>query len=137
VGCGSGILSAAALKLGATHALGVDIDPRAVEVSLENAALNGVTESYEAGIGSVHEILRGDFSIRSAPLVLANILAPILIRLFDDGLGDLVAPRGTLILSGILEPQAEDVLQAAAAHGFELSDRKQIADWVALALRRA
>ena len=59
VGCGSGILSVAAIKLGAAHALGVDIDSRAVEVSRENAVLNGVAEQYTAGIGSVAEIERG------------------------------------------------------------------------------
>lgn len=140
VGCGSGILSVGAIKLGAVHALGVDIDPRAVDVSLENAVLNGVGEYYEAGTGSVTEVLRGDFSIHQASLVLANILAPILIRLFGDGsqpgLGELVTPDGVLILSGILDHQVEDVLRTAAAHGFQLSERKQITDWVALSLRR-
>jgi ribosomal protein L11 methyltransferase len=149
VGCGSGILSVAALKLSAAlkpegtaqnfsaaHALGVDIDPRAVEVSLENATLNGVADRYEAGTGSVPEILRGDFSIRQAPLVLANILAPILIRLFDAGLGDLVTPDGVLILSGILDHQADSVIEAAQARGFHLAARKQVADWVALSVRR-
>jgi ribosomal protein L11 methyltransferase len=135
VGCGSGILSVAARKLGAAFALGVDIDPLAVKVSQENAVLNGVTAGCEWGAGSVIEVKRGDFAIRQAALVLANILAPIILRLFGDGLTDLVAPGGTLILSGILDTQADEIVQAAAGHGLALVERKQIADWVALALR--
>ena len=109
VGCGSGILSMAALKLGAGHALGVDIDNAAVISSKENAEANGVLDRLEVGIGSVTELLEGKFSLRQAPLVLANILAPVIIRLFDAGLADLVEPGGILILSGILDTQAPDV----------------------------
>ena len=58
---------------------------------------------------------QGSFSFRQAPLVLANILAPVIIRLFEAGLADLAAPGGTLILSGILDKQAEDVVAAARA----------------------
>jgi len=64
--------------------------------------------------------------------VLANILAPVIIRLFDDGLADLVAPGGVLILSGILQEQVESVVSAAQAHGMELIEKKQMGDWVAL-----
>jgi len=135
VGCGSGILSAAALKLGAGRALGVDVDPLAVQVSLENAQLNGVAERYQAGVGSVAEIRAGQFGLRQAPLVLANILAPILIRLFGDGLAELVAPSGLLILSGILAGQVDDVVAVAQAHGCRLVEQKVIADWVALGVQ--
>jgi len=136
IGCGSGILSVAALKLGAQRALGVDVDPQAVKVSRENAQLNRVSEGCEWGIGSVIEVKRGDFSIRQAPLVLANILAPIIIRLFEDGLGDLVIADGRLILSGILDRQMDEVLAVAKKHGYRQSSTKQIDDWVALELTR-
>ncbi len=109
IGCGSGILSVGALKLGAAHALAVDIDADAVRVTRENGVLNGVSASLEFGLGSVDEVLSQQYSITSAPLVLANILAPVLVRLLDDGLGDLVQPGGNLVLSGIIETQAEDV----------------------------
>jgi len=132
VGCGSGILSVAALKLGAAKALGVDIDRISVRVSRENAALNEIASGFEVGLGSVSEVLRGDFSIRQGHLVLANILAPVIIQLFEDGLADLVTPGGSLILAGIIEEQAADVLAAARARGLELADRRQINDWVAL-----
>lgn len=133
VGCGSGILSIAALKLGAQSALGVDIDEASIRNSLENAENNGVdSEAFQLGLGSVGEIRSGQFGATSAPLVLANILGPILIRLFGVGLADLVAPGGKLILSGILEHQAADVTAAAEGCGLKLIGTKQMGDWVAL-----
>jgi ribosomal protein L11 methyltransferase len=137
VGCGSGILSVAAIKLGGARALGVDIDPRAVQISRENAALNGVAGSYSTGTGSVIEILRGDFGLQQASLVFANILAPVLIRLFEDGLAKLVLPGGYLILSGILDVQEAGVLAAALTHGLTLHTHRQINDWVALCVQRS
>jgi len=134
VGCGSGILSVAALKLGAGHALGVDIDNAAVISSKENAEANAVLDRLEVGIGSVTELLEGKFSLRQAPLVLANILAPVIIRLFDAGLADLVEPGGILILSGILDTQAPDVQVAATAKGLKYLHTRQQGDWVAIAL---
>ncbi|GAB4494743.1 MAG: 50S ribosomal protein L11 methyltransferase [Anaerolineales bacterium] len=142
VGCGSGILSAAALILGAGRALGVDIDSEAPAASRENAALNGVENLLETGVGSVSEILANSWGIRQAPLVLANILAPILIRLLDDGLADLLTPDGVLLLSGILEPQmdgTEGYVSMAAAlekHHLHILERRQLADWVALAVKK-
>lgn len=137
VGCGSGILSIACLELGAAHALAVDIDNQSVRSTKENAEANGVLDGVEAGQGSVSEILAGQFSVRQAPLVLANILAPIIIRLFDAGLGELVAPGGQIILSGILDHQADHVAEAAASKGLREVERRQIQDWVALLLTKA
>lgn len=137
VGCGSGILSVAALKLGADFALGVDIDEASVKASRENADANGVEAArFAIGLGSVTEILAGSFQVKSAPLVLANILAPILVRLFDAGMADLIQPGGVIILSGILAEQAETVIAAAQSKGLELVGRKQMGDWVALACKR-
>jgi len=135
VGCGSGILSIAALKLGAAQALGVDIDPASIQASRENAEANGTADRLQVGQGSVEDVLAGAFGLRQAPVVLANILAPVIIRLFDAGLRDLLRPGGTLVLSGILAEQAGSVLEVASAHGLELADRRQQGDWVALALR--
>jgi len=136
VGCGSAILSVAAIKLGASHALGVDIDEPAITASRENAEANSVADQIVLGQGSVDEILAGNFEFTQAPLVLANILAPILIRLLDAGLGKLVMPGGVLILSGILDHQEQDVINAAQAHGLMPLESRQIGDWVALALKR-
>ena len=136
IGCGSGILSIAALKLGATSALGMDIDIESVRNSRENADKNGVGEEFIIGQGSVAEVLAGRFPFKSAPLVVANILAPIIIRLFDSGLADLVDEGGEIILSGILAEQAEKVREAASAQGLSLNEHRQIGDWVALSCRK-
>lgn len=135
VGCGSGILAIAALKMGAFLALGVDIEELAVKAARENARLNGIPEEkLLLGLGSVGEILAGSFPLRDAPLVFVNILAPVIMRLFEDGLARLLTPAGKLILSGILESQAEEVLAAARSQGLALVERRQLADWVALLL---
>ena len=136
IGCGSGILSIAALKLGAQTALGVDIDIESVKNSRENADKNGIGEEFIIGQGSVTEVLEGKFPFKQAPLVVANILAPIIIRLFGDGLADLVESGGKVVLSGILQEQEQSVLEAAQAKGLELNERKQIGDWVALSLSK-
>jgi ribosomal protein L11 methyltransferase len=137
VGCGSGILSIAALKLGASVALGVDIDEASVKASRENAEANAIDpERFTIGLGSVQEIAAGNFTVQAAPLVLANILAPIIIRLFDGGLADLVLSGGCILLSGILAEQAESVLAAAQTHGLQFLEKRQMGDWVALALSR-
>jgi ribosomal protein L11 methyltransferase len=137
VGCGSGILSIAAIKLGAEKALGVDLDQPSVVATKKNAEANDVGEQVEAGEGSVAEILAGQYSIKSAQVVMANILAPIIIRLFGHGLGDLVQPHGFLILSGILDRQEAEVRAAAEAEGFIFIEQRLIKDWVALKYKKA
>jgi ribosomal protein L11 methyltransferase len=132
VGCGSGILAVAALKLGARQALAVDIDPDALHAVRENSALNGVADRLDAGLGSVAEICRGGFAIQRAPLVLANILATVIIKLLDEGLGALVTPGGSLVLSGILAEQVGDVEHALRSNGLKLLEKRQQEDWVAL-----
>jgi ribosomal protein L11 methyltransferase len=136
VGCGSGILSIAALKLGAGSVVGVDIDAGSVKNSRENADTNGIGDELIVGLGSVSEIRDGQFAFDKAPLVVANILAPVIVRLFDAGLADLVEDQGRIILSGILEEQEKRVLEAGGARGFELSERRQMGDWVALTMSR-
>jgi ribosomal protein L11 methyltransferase len=136
IGCGSGILSIAALKLGAQTALGVDIDIESVKNSRENADTNGIGAEFIIGQGSVAEVLAGQFAVRSALVVVANILAPVIIRLFDAGLAELVEPGGAAILSGILAEQAERVVAAAQAKGLRMTEQRQVGDWVALAMRR-
>jgi ribosomal protein L11 methyltransferase len=137
VGCGSGILSIGALKLGANFVLGVDIDEASLKASRENADANDIApEHFAIGLGSVAEIRDGKFLIREADLVLANILAPVIIRLFGMGLADLVAPEGAIILSGILEEQAELVRSAAEAHRLKFVEERRLGDWVALSFQQ-
>jgi ribosomal protein L11 methyltransferase len=136
VGCGSGILSIAALKLGATKALGVDIDEESVKNSRENADTNEVGEEFILGVGSVQEIREGKFEFSKAPLVVANILAPVIVRLFDAGLADLIEEHGSIVLSGILQEQEENVIEAGQAKGLKMNERRQMGDWVALTMSR-
>jgi ribosomal protein L11 methyltransferase len=134
VGCGSGILSIAAIKLGAKSALGVDIDDDSIENARQNAQANGVGDELTLGVGSVAEIKRGQFGFARAPLVVANILAPVIVRLFEDGLADLIEERGAIILSGILQEQEGRVVDAAGENGLILNERRQMGDWVALTM---
>ena len=136
VGCGSGILSIAAVKLGAVSALGVDIDAGSIGNARENADANQVGDELILEVGSVQEILDGRFAFRKAPLVLANILAPVIVRLFGAGLAELIEENGAIILSGILQDQAQSVIEAAQAKGLRTNERKQMGDWVALTMSR-
>src|SRR6476659_8736506 len=128
VGCGSGILSIAAIKLGADSALGVDIDSGSIDNARENAHTNSLGDELILGVGSVPEILNGKFAIRSASLVVANILAPVIIRLFDAGLAELIENGGMILLSGILQEQAQSVIEAAQAQGLRMNERTQMGD---------
>jgi ribosomal protein L11 methyltransferase len=131
IGCGSGILSIAALKLGAVQALGMDVDKQALDSARRNALVNGIGEELLLGLGSVAEIKSGVFPFQQAPLVVANILASVLTHLFKTGLAELLTPNGVLILSGILQEQAETVLEVAQTHSLRLGEQRRIGDWVA------
>lgn len=100
-GCGSGILAVAALKLGAKRALGVDIDDQALTATIDNAKRNAVIDRLQ--VSSVDSMPREPDHV-----VLANILAEPLIELAEQ-LAELVLPRGSIVLSGLLEKQAEQV----------------------------
>jgi ribosomal protein L11 methyltransferase len=142
VGCGSGILAVAAIKLGAGRALGVDIDPQAIPNARENAAANAVEDRLEIGTGSVSEVLAGNYSIRQAPLVIANILAPILVHLLEAGMSELVTPGGRLILSGILDEQWQDtsvpspLQEALRQHQCAVREVKRSGDWVGICVAK-
>jgi ribosomal protein L11 methyltransferase len=132
VGCGSGILSIAAAKLGVKQILGVDSEPEAIRVSVENAKKNGVKSSANFASGSVAEILSGKLPLSRASLVVANIIAPILEELFQVGLGELVPVNGRLILSGILQNQMASILNCLEMEGFEVKTRKKEGEWIAV-----
>jgi len=93
-----------------------------------------VLDYIETGLGSVKEIHAGRFSLRQAPLVLANILAPVIIRLFGDGLDELLQKGGKMVLSGILAEQAPEVIEAAEKKGLKYLELRQMGDWVAISL---
>ena len=134
IGCGSGILSIAALRLGAGRACGVDTDPDAVAAAVENARRNGVAEAAFFAVGSLERVRAADFPVQRAPLVVANILAHILIRLLDDGMAETIAPGGRLLLSGILEEQRPRMEAALQRHSLRVVEQRQIEDWIAMAV---
>lgn len=126
VGAGSGILSIAALKLGAGHVRAVDIDEVAVRVAQENFERNGVSGRVETAVGSASS--NGG---RFWSLVVANILAHILIRLMAE-LAAATAPGGHLLLSGMIAEQEADVRAAAEQQGLTIIQHYRQEDWVAL-----
>ncbi len=132
IGCGSGILAIAALKLGSSYALAVDTDDLAVEATKKNAIINEIHANLDSHRGSLDDILHGDYAIQQASLVLANILAPVLIQLLKEGLAQTIAPSGKLVMAGILDTQAESVIQASKTAGLNLVNQYQQDDWVAL-----
>ena len=126
VGCGSGILSLAAVRLGAGSVLGLDIDPIAVEATAANARRNRLARRVQARLGSLPS--------GEAPfgLVLANLIASVLVRLADD-LAAEVARGGAWLASGIFIDREGEVREALAGAGLAVTDRWAEDDWVALA----
>lgn len=132
VGCGSGILGIAALKLGVGRVLGVDLDQEAVESAHKNAMINGEAEHLNLEVGSLAQIKAGKFVIAEGQIVVANILAPVITRMLQDNLGGIVAPGGKLVLSGILDEQSAEIESALKEEKLRLVQKKQSGDWIAL-----
>ncbi|MBR3922497.1 MAG: 50S ribosomal protein L11 methyltransferase, partial [Kiritimatiellae bacterium] len=129
MGCGSGILSIAAAKLGYGPVAGFDVDQEAVDASVENAAKNRVeVEFFKYGLGG-----RVRKALPEADLVAANILGPLLIR-FADEIVESVKRR--IIISGILAELYPEVLAAYEARGFKELSRKTIGEWTTGLLTR-
>ncbi|NJD06917.1 MAG: 50S ribosomal protein L11 methyltransferase [Methylococcaceae bacterium] len=122
-GCGSGVLAVAGLLLGAKSAVGVDIDPQALAATADNARKNGVE-------GRIDSVLAPQLPPHPADLLLANILANPLIELAPQ-LTALIKPGGQLVLSGILEAQAEAVLEAYRTR-FRMDPPQALDGWVRL-----
>lgn len=132
IGCGSGILSIAAVKLGVPYVLGLDTEEKAVQVAQANLMENDVQDRVDVHCGSVPQLCNGDYTIRTAPLVCANIIAPVLRQLFDEGLASCVNPGGDLILSGMLAEQVNDMRDLLEREGFARLSQREDGDWVAL-----
>jgi ribosomal protein L11 methyltransferase len=126
VGCGSGVLSIAALRLGAASAVGVDIDEDAVVVARRNAEINGVAPRIDASARPLEDI-GGAYDI-----VLANIETRVLIHMSDE-LQARIAPAGILVLSGILRGERDELLTAYAP--MLLEECLEEGEWCACLLR--
>ena len=137
LGCGSGILAVAALCLGARRAVGVDIDPKAVDVAYENAALNGIGRDkcrFLAGNVIRDRGLVDELARERADLVLANIVADVIIPLAPV-VPRLLAAEGTFLCSGIIDTRADEVAEALAKAGLTVTRRRETNGWVALEAR--
>ncbi|MDN3520557.1 50S ribosomal protein L11 methyltransferase [Halomonas ramblicola] len=130
VGTGSGILAIAALKLGASRAVGTDIDPQALTASRDNAERNGIEE---ARLRLCYPERLDD--AEAFPIVVANILAGPLVELATMIAGH-VAPGGRLALSGVLANQAEEVLAAYRDQGLIMDEPVTSEGWARLTGRR-
>ena len=134
IGCGTAVLAMAAARLWPVTVLASDIDAVAVDTAAANVIANGLDGRVicieAAGFG--HQMLEDN-----APydLVLANILKQPLIDLAAH-MASVVAPKGKIILSGILVTQADEVVKTYGMHGFALDQRDDLGDWSALTLTR-
>ena len=122
VGCGSGILAIAAAKLGAKLAVGVDLDPVAVESSIENVGYNNLN-NIEILYGNLVEVIDG-----KADIVVANILAEIICILTDD-VKRVMKDGGVFITSGIIHDRVDMVCEKLEATGFEVIEKNRDGEW--------
>lgn len=133
IGCGSGILSICAAKLGANEVYGYDIDPVAVKVSRENAEIN-LTQNITFGTS---DLLAGVKKQKEGyDVCVANIVAEIIIRMLPD-ISAYLKPCAPIILSGIVKEKRAEVLLAAEKYGYSLLDETTENDWVALKIAKS
>ena len=130
LGTGTGILALVAAKLGAEDILAVDNDVDAVAVARRNARANAAAHRIRVLHGSLAEV--GE----PYDLVVANILAHIIVAMAAAGLATRIRRGGTLVVSGILAEQADEVTAALTAQGLSVVERRQRDDWVALVARK-
>ena len=134
LGCGSGILSIAALCLGARSAVAVDIDPKAVDVAYENAALNGIgRDRYTVRAGNVlsDRALAAELAQKKYHLVLANIVADVIIPLAPQVPG-LLEEDGVFLCSGIIDTRTREVENALKQAGLTVTKKREKTGWAAL-----
>ncbi len=134
VGCGSGVLSITAARLGAGPILATDIDPIAVAATEENCQRNGVDGLVTARAGSLPERAEQP---AGWPVIVANILADVIVQLLVAGMARLLADDGRLIVSGIIEPRAAEVEAALDQVSLRVVQRLSEGDWVALVATRS
>ena len=138
LGSGSGILSIAALRLGAESATGIDIDPKAEDIARENSAYNGFAAPvFTAITGNVlqDKALMSELSARHYDVVLVNIVADVIIGLAPV-LPAFMAEDTTLICSGILDSRLEDVVNALSGAGLQITEILTKEDWHCTVCRR-
>ena len=126
IGCGSGILAIAGLKLGAKKALLVDIDEKCIDASHENAGLNGLEDKMEIKKGNLLDVVKG-----RADLIVSNIIAEIIVDEIKN-LKNHMEKGGIFITSGIIKERRQMVIHALEENGFEIIDELEKNNWVAI-----
>ena len=130
VGTGSGVLAVAAAKLGAGEVVAMDYDRTAATVAQENVERNHVEDRVTTGVSDLLQSFMG-----KADLIIANIIADIVIRLFDE-LDAHLDEGGHLLASGIIDERVADVTEAALAHGFAIDKVVAESGWAAMVISR-
>ena len=132
LGCGSGILAIAALRLGASHALGVDIDPKAVDVAYENAEMNDIgKDRLKVVAGNVlsDRAFANSLEQNAYRVVLANIVADVIIPLSEQ-VSRYLTPDGWFLCSGVIDTRADEVQAALEKNGLVITARRERNGWV-------
>ena len=134
LGCGSGVLGLAALRLGAASVAAADTDSLAVRATADNAALNGLTPQVRVQLGSV-EVLAALLEAQPADLLLCNILAPV-IQALCPAFNTVLAANGVGLLSGLLVDQAPALQLALRDEGWQAELTAEQSQWGLMTIRR-
>lgn len=132
IGCGSGILSVCAVKLGAKSCNAYDIDPVAVKVTRENAKISGC-DGIRAEVSDL--LSNVEFLPEGYGICVANIVADIILRMLPD-IGRYLTPGAPIILSGIVAEREADIAAAAEENGYRVCHTERENDWVAMMIRK-
>ena len=136
VGCGSGILGMLALKFGAKHSLGTDLDPCAIDATHENMEVNGIRkDQYEVMIGNIIDDTTVQVGYEKYDIVAANILADVLVPLTPVIIHQM-KPGAVYITSGIIEDKENVVVEAVKAAGLEVLEVNHQGEWVSVVARK-
>lgn len=138
VGCGSGILGMLALKFGAKHSLGTDLDPCAIDATHENMEVNGIRkDQYEVMIGNIidDKAVQDAVGYEKYDIVAANILADVLVPLTPVIIHQM-KPGAVYITSGIIEDKENVVIEAVKAAGLEVLEVNHQGEWVSVVARK-
>ena len=138
VGCGSGILGMLALKFGAKHSLGTDLDPCAIDATHENMEVNGIRkDQYEVMIGNIidDKAVQDAIGYEKYDIVAANILADVLVPLTPVIIHQM-KPGAVYITSGIIEDKENVVVEAVKAAGLEVLEVNHQGEWVSVVARK-
>jgi len=130
IGSGTGILSIAAVKLGASHAAAIDNDEWCYKNGIENCLLNDINTNVEVLQGEIKSITENDFD-----LILANIQKNVLIDIAEE-IRNRIKKGGLIILSGLLFTDEEDILSKYLSLQFKMVEKKQMDEWIALVLKK-